>query len=82
MSEPSSRPTFGQIYRQQYREVSSSRTSKAFRFIMLVTLVVCALLGVLFHHSPVIGIILGGLAIVLLAGTVIWSRMQRRGAAR
>ena len=82
MSEPSGRPTFSQIYRQQYREVSSSPTSKAFRFIGPVILLICALLGVLFRHSGVIDIILGGLAVLLLAGTVIWSRAHRQGTAR
>ena len=81
MSEPTSRPTFGQIYRRQYREVSSSPTSKNFRFMRPVILVICALLAVLFHHSAVIDIILGVLAVLLLAGTVIWSRMHRQGEA-
>ena len=81
MSEPSSRPTFGQIYRQQYREVSSSSTSRAFRVIRPLTLVICALLMVLFHHWLVIDIILGALAVLLLTGTVIWSRMHRQGEA-
>jgi glucose uptake protein GlcU len=82
MSEPSSRPSFGQIYRQQYREMSSSSTSKAFRVIRPLTLAICVLLGVLFHHSVVIDIILGALAVLVLAGTVIWSRTHRRGEAQ
>ncbi len=74
MSEPSSRPSFGQIYREQYRQVSSSRTSKAFRFISPVVLVICA---VLFRHSTVVAIILGGLAVLALVGVLIWARNQR-----
>jgi hypothetical protein len=79
MSEPSSRPTFGQIYRQQYRQVSSSRTSKAFRFITPVTLAISA---VLFRHTAVAPVILGALAVLLLAGLVIWSRIHHRGEVR
>jgi Flp pilus assembly protein TadB len=74
MSEPASRPTFGQIYRQQYRQVSSSRTSRVFRFISPVVLVVCA---VLLRHSTMVAIILGGLAVLTMAGVLIWARNQR-----
>ena len=76
MSEPSSRPTFGQIYRQQYRQVSSSRTSKAFRFITPLVLLIGA---VVFRHSVMVAIIMGALAILLLAGVVIWSRIHHQG---
>lgn len=76
MSEPSSRPTFGQIYRQQYRQVSSSRTSKAFRFITPLVLLIGA---VVFRHSVMVAIIMGGLAILILAGVVIWSRIPHQG---
>lgn len=76
MSEPSSRPTFGQIYRQQYRQVSSSRTSKAFRFITPLVLLIGA---VVFRHSVMVAIIMGGLAILILAGVVIWSRIHHQG---
>jgi hypothetical protein len=79
MSEPSGRPTFGQIYRQQYRQVSSSRTSKAFRFITPLVLLIGA---VLFRHSVVAAIIMGGLAILILAGVVIWSRIHHQGEMR
>jgi hypothetical protein len=79
MSEPSGRPTFGQIYRQQYRQVSSSRTSKAFRFITPLVLLIGA---VLFRHSVVAPIIMGGLAILILAGVVIWSRIHHQGELR
>jgi O-antigen/teichoic acid export membrane protein len=79
MSEPSSRPTFGQIYRQQYRQVSSSRTSKALRFISPLVLAICA---VLLRHTAVAAVILGALAVLLLAGLVIWGRIHRRGEVR
>jgi hypothetical protein len=76
MSEPSGRPTFGQIYREQYRQVSSSRTSKAFRFITPLVLLIGA---VVFRHSVMVAIIMGGLAILILAGVVIWSRIHHQG---
>jgi hypothetical protein len=76
MSEPSGRPTFGQIYRQQYRQVSSSRTSKAFRFITPLVLLIGA---VVFRHSVMVAIIMGALAILILAGVVIWSRIHHQG---
>jgi hypothetical protein len=76
MSEPSGRPTFGQIYRQQYRQVSSSRTSKAFRFITPLVLLIGA---VVFRHSVMVAIIMGGLAILILAGVVIWSCIHHQG---
>jgi hypothetical protein len=76
MSQPSGRPTFGQIYRQQYRQVSSSRTSKAFRFITPLVLLIGA---VVFRHSVMVAIIMGALAILILAGVVIWSRIHHQG---
>jgi hypothetical protein len=79
MSEPSSRPTFGQIYREQYRQVSSSRTSKAFRFVTPLVLLIGA---VVFRHSVMVAIIMGGLAILILAGVVIWSRIRHQGEMR
>jgi hypothetical protein len=79
MSEPSSRPTFGQIYRDQYRQVSSSRTSKAFRFITPLVLLIGA---AVFRHSVMVAIIMGGLAILILAGVVIWSRTHHQGQMR
>ncbi len=74
-----SRPTFGQIYRQQYRQVSSSRTSKAFRFITPFVLLTGA---VVFRHSAVAAIILAGLAILILAGVLIWNRIHHQGQMR
>lgn len=76
MSEPPSRPTFGQIYRQQYRQISSSKTSRAFRIISPVVLLLCA---VFLRHSPVVSITLGAVAVLLVAGVIAWSRMQRHG---
>jgi Flp pilus assembly protein TadB len=74
MSKSSGRPDFEQIYRQQYRQVSASRTSRAFRIIFPLIL----LIGVIFAHSLVVSIILGALAVVLLTAAIIWTRKQRR----
>jgi Flp pilus assembly protein TadB len=76
MSEPPSRPTFGQIYQQQYRQVSSSKTSRAFQIISPVVLLICA---VFLRHSPVVSITLGGVAVLLIAGVIVWSRTHRHG---
>jgi Flp pilus assembly protein TadB len=77
MSESPSRPTFGQIYQQQYRQVSSSKTSRAFRIISPVVLLICA---VFLRHSPVVSITLGAVAVLLVAGVIVWSRMHRHGS--
>jgi hypothetical protein len=37
---------------------------------------------VLFRHSVVAAIIVGGLAILILAGVVIWSRIHHQGEMR
>jgi hypothetical protein len=61
MSQSPERPRFSEIYRQQYRQVSSSKTSRAFRWITpVVLLAVAAMAAVLTHgHSTVLPIILG-----------------------
>lgn len=74
MSESPGRPTFGHIYRQQYRQASPNKTSRAFQFITPVILVICA---VIFRHSLIVAIVLAGLAVLLLAGVIMWSRRQR-----
>jgi hypothetical protein len=76
MSEPPSRPTLGQTYQQQCRQVSSSKTSRAFQIISPVVLLICA---VFLRHSPVASITLGGVAVLLIAGVIVWSRMHRHG---
>lgn len=76
MPKPLPRPTFGQIYRQQYRQASSGKTSRAFRIISPVVLLIVAV----FVHSLVVSIILGGLAVLLLTVAVIWTVNQRHRA--
>jgi hypothetical protein len=75
MSVPPERPSFKQIYRQQYRKDSSSTTTQAFR---IITPVVFMLVAVFSRHSSVILIILGVLAVLLIAVAIVWGRRQRR----
>ena len=81
MSQSPERPRFSEIYRQQYRQVSSSKTSRAFRWITpVVLLAVAVLAAVLGHgHSTVLPIILGAGAVVLLVVLIVLMRRQRRG---
>jgi hypothetical protein len=37
---------------------------------------ICA---VFLRHSPVVSITLGGVAVLLIAGVIVWSRMHRHG---
>lgn len=72
---PPARPSFRQIYRQQYRQVSSSRASRVSRMAFPLVFLVVAVLA---HHRPVVSIVLGALAVLLLAVVIIWSRGERR----
>lgn len=74
MTEPAGRIRFWPSYRQQYRQVSASKTGKAWPIIRPVSLVIAV---TLFPRWPVVSIILGGLAVLLIAGSIIWSRKQR-----
>ena len=74
MTEPAGRARFWQIYRQQYWQVTSSKTGKALQIIRPVSLVIAV---ALFPRWPVASIILGSLAVLLIAGSIIWSREQR-----
>lgn len=71
-------PSFRHIYQDQYREVSSNNTSRAFRIITPVVLIVVAIFA---RHSAVISIVLGALALLLIAGAVICSRSPSSSAA-
>jgi hypothetical protein len=77
MPEMRGKPTFGEIYREQYRQVSSSTTSRVSRVLAPLSLVVSAWLGVKFH-TMVIPIILGAVAIVLFIVTFVVTRRRRR----
>ena len=77
MSESPEKPSFRQIYREQYRKDSASKTTKAFQFITPVVFLIVALF---FRRSSVALIILGVLAVLLIAGAIVWSRRQRRVA--
>jgi hypothetical protein len=73
MSSPPGRPTFRQTYRRQYWQVSASKTSRAFRIISPLVL----LIGVIFVHSLVVSILLGALAVGLLTAVIVWTRKHR-----
>jgi Flp pilus assembly protein TadB len=81
MPERTERLSFRETYRQQYRQISASRTSRAFRIITPAVFLAVAVLTRLTHHSPVIAIVLAALAAVLLAVTIGLTRRQRRNPA-
>jgi hypothetical protein len=71
MSAPPEKPRFWQIYREEYRKVSASAATRAFRIITPAVLLIVAIAS---RHSSVILIVLGVLAGLLVAGAVIWGR--------
>jgi chromate transport protein ChrA len=77
MSESPEKPSFRQIYREQYRKDSASKTTKAFQFITPAVFLIVALFS---RHSSVVLIILCVLTVLLIAGAIVWSRRQRRVA--
>ena len=79
MPESSERPSFSETYRQQYRQVSGSNTSKAFRWITPLVLLVAAVLGitVAHGHSAMLPVILGVAAVLLLIVAVVMGWRQR-----
>jgi tellurite resistance protein TehA-like permease len=79
MSEPAGKPRLSEIYREQYREVSASKTSRAFRWITPVGLLVVAALGVILGRGAhdILSIILGGGALVIFAVLIVIMRRQR-----
>jgi hypothetical protein len=77
MSASPEKPSFRQIYREQYQKDSASKTTRAFQFITPAVFLIVALFA---RHSSVVLIILGVLAVLLLAGAVGLSRRQRNTA--
>lgn len=80
MSEPAGKPHFREIYREQYREVSSSKTSRAFRWITPIGFAVIAVLEIVFGHGDrhFISIILGTVAAMILVGVIMYAVRRRR----
>ena len=66
---------FKDIYREQYRQVSTSRTSQVFRFVGPVIAIAVVLLS---RHNAVLQIVFGALAVLLFVGGIVLSRRQRR----
>jgi glucose uptake protein GlcU len=79
MSESPERPRWSDIYREQYREISASKTKRAFRWITPIALLVVAVLAVVLGHGDhaFLTVILGAVAVVLLVATVVLTLRQR-----
>ena len=73
MPEPSSKPTLGRVYQQQYRQVSSSKTPQAFRIIGPAVFLIVA---IFLRRWPIVAILLGVVAVLLLAAAIFWSRKR------
>ena len=78
MSDERPRPSFRDVYREQYREISSSKTSRAFRIVAPVVLLIGALIAL--RASVVFTIVLAALAVVCFVAALVLSRRQRRGS--
>jgi glucose uptake protein GlcU len=79
VSESPERPRLSEIYREQYREISASKTSRAFRWITPIVLLIVAVLAVVLGHGghAILTAILGAAAVVLLVATVVLTLRQR-----
>jgi hypothetical protein len=75
MSEPARRPSFSEIY----REISASKTSRAFRWIKPIVFLVIAVLAVVLGRGghEILSIILGVAAVVLFVVLIVVMRRQR-----
>jgi FtsH-binding integral membrane protein len=78
MSVPPERPSFRQIYLDQYRKDSASTTTRVLRITSPVGFLILAVFA---RHSPAIAIFLGVLAVVLFVVAIAWDRRQRRNRA-
>jgi Flp pilus assembly protein TadB len=79
MTGPPGKPGFREIYRQQYRQVSKSRTGRVFAVITPLVLLAVAVLALHAPAQPTVLIVLGALAVICFATAVVLSRRQRRG---
>lgn len=79
MSEPAGKPSFSEIYHEQYREISASKTSRAFRWIRPIVFLIIAVLAVVLGRAghEILSIILGGAAVVLFVALIVVIRRQR-----
>jgi glucose uptake protein GlcU len=82
MSESPEKPRLSDIYDEHYREISASKTSRAFRWITPIGLLVVAVLAVVLGHRghAILTIVLGVAAVVLLIATVVLTLRQRARA--
>jgi Flp pilus assembly protein TadB len=79
MSEPAGKSRFSEIYDEQYREISASRTSRAFRWIRPIGFLVVAVLAVVLGRGghEILSIILGVAVVVLFLVLIVVMRRQR-----
>ena len=79
MSEPAGKPSFSEIYHEQYREISASKTGRAFRWIRPIVFLVIAVLAVVLGRGghEILSIILGVAAVVVFVVLIVVMRRQR-----
>jgi len=79
MSEPAGKSRFSEIYDEQYREISASRASRAFRWIRPIGFLVIAVLAVVLGRRghEVLSIILGAATVILFLALIVVMRRQR-----
>jgi Zn-dependent protease len=78
MTGPVHRSRFSETYRQQYRQISGSKTSKVFRWITPLVLIAAAILGrTLSHGHSVLSVVLGVAAVVLIVVALVLGRRER-----
>jgi hypothetical protein len=79
MSDSAGKSNFRDVYREQYQEVSASKTSRVFSWIRPVALLVVAVLAVYLGHGgrDVLSICLGAAAVVLFVVLIVLMRRKR-----
>jgi Flp pilus assembly protein TadB len=80
VSRPSQRQTFGEVYREQHREVTSSRTSKVFR--VLTPLLFLAVAIGLITISSVGAVVIAVVGVALLVAAILLGRRERGTSGR
>jgi hypothetical protein len=83
MSGSPEKPRLSEIYHEQYREISASKTSRAFRWINPIVLLAVAVLAVVLGRGghAILTIALGTVAVALLVATVVLTLRQRARAS-
>lgn len=79
--ESAGKPSFGEIYQQQYREVSKSPASRISRWATPIIIGAAALAGAAWHRSWIDGACFAGVAITAFAVTIALAHRERRTRA-